>query len=138
MVMDLAKARDFLRGNHKSILATTRTDGRPQMSPVNHGVDDEGRVLISTREPAFKARNIRRDPRVSLCAINDSFYGEWVQLDGRASILSLPEAMEALVDLYRSIAGEHPDWDDYRAAMVRDQRCVIVIDIERAGPDRAG
>jgi PPOX class probable F420-dependent enzyme len=136
--MDHDKARDFLRHNSKAVLATMRTDGRPQLSPINQGVDDQGRVLISTREPSYKARNIRRDPRVSLCAINDGFYGEWVRIDGRASILSLPDAMEVLVDLYRRIAGEHPDWDDYRAAMVRDQRCVIVIDIERAGPDRAG
>jgi hypothetical protein len=70
--------------------------------------------------------------------MNSRFYGEWVQVDGRASILSLPDAMEVLVDLYRRIQGEHPDWEDYRAAMIRDQRCVIVIDIERAGPDRAG
>jgi PPOX class probable F420-dependent enzyme len=136
--MDHDKARDFLRHNSKAVLATMRADGRPQLSPINQGVDDQGRVLISTREPSFKARNIRRDPRVSLCALNDGFFGEWVRIDGRASILSLPDAMEVLVDLYRRIAGEHPDWDDYRAAMVRDQRCVIVIDIERAGPDRAG
>jgi PPOX class probable F420-dependent enzyme len=136
--MDLDKAREFLRHNSKSVLATTRADGRPQLSPINQGVDDDGRVLISTREPSFKARNIRRDPRVSLLALSENFYGQWVQIDGRASILSLPEAMDVLVDLYRRIAGEHPDWDDYRAAMVRDQRCVIVIDLERAGPDKAG
>jgi PPOX class probable F420-dependent enzyme len=136
--MDLDRARDILRRNTNSVLATRRADGGPQLSPVNQGVGDDGRVLISTREPSFKARNIRRDPRVSLCAMNSRFYGEWVQVDGRASILSLPDAMEVLVDLYRRIQGEHPDWEDYRAAMIRDQRCVIVIDIERAGPDRAG
>jgi PPOX class probable F420-dependent enzyme len=136
--MDIDQAREYLRHHSRSVLATTRADGRPQLSPVNHGVDAAGRVLISTREPSFKARNIRRDPRVSLCALRDEFYGEWVQIDGRASILSLPEAMEVLVDLYRRIRGEHPDWDDYREAMVRDQRCVVVIDIERAGPSKAG
>jgi PPOX class probable F420-dependent enzyme len=136
--MDFDKARDILRHNSNSVLATTCANGRPQLSPVNQGVDAAGRVLISTREPSFKARNIRSDPRVSLCAMNAHFYGEWVQIDGRASILSLPDAMEVLVDLYRRIQGEHPDSEDYRAAMIRDQRCVIVIDIERAGPDRAG
>jgi PPOX class probable F420-dependent enzyme len=136
--MELEEARRYLRENKRSILATTRQDGRPQMSPVTHGVDDAGRVMISTREPAYKVRNLRRDPRVSLCAIPDGFFGGFVQIDGRASIVSLPEAMDVLVDLYRRIAGEHPDWDEYRAAMERDRRCVIRIEIERAGPDRSG
>jgi PPOX class probable F420-dependent enzyme len=136
--MDFEEARRYLRENKRSILATTRRDGRPQMSPITHGVDDDGRVLISTREPAYKVRNLRRDPRASLCAIPNGFFGGFVQIDGTASIVSLPEAMELLVDLYRRVAGEHPDWDEYRAAMERDRRCVIRIDIERAGPDRSG
>src|ERR1700740_1642875 len=120
--MDLNDARAFLREHHHSILATSRADGRPQLSPVVHAVDDEGRVLISSRAPAYKVRNLRRDARASLCAIRDGFFGEWIQVDGTAGIVSLPEAMDVLVFAYRQIAGEHPDWADYRAAMEREQR----------------
>jgi PPOX class probable F420-dependent enzyme len=136
--MDLDAARTFLRQHHRSILATFRSDGRPQLSPVVHGVDDGGRLLVSSREPAYKVRNLRRDPRLSLCAFPDGFYGDWVQVDGRATVVPLPDALPLLEDYYRRVSGEHPDWDDYRAAMVRDRRVMITIDIERAGPDRAG
>ena len=136
--MDLDEARQYLKDHKRSVLATLRRDGRPQLTPVVHAVDDKGRVLISTREPAFKVRNLRRDPRASLCAIPDGFFGGFAQIDGTASIVSLPEAMDVLVDYYRRLAGEHPDWDEYRAAMERDRRCVIRIEIERAGPDRSG
>jgi len=136
--MDIAKALDFLRSNHWSVLVARKPNGDPQTSPVNHGVDAQGRVVISSREPAYKVRNIRRDPRVSLCAFTNRFYGEWVTIDGTAEIISLPEAMEPLVDLFRQIQGEHPDWDDYRAAMVRDKRLIIAITPTSAGPDRAG
>lgn len=136
--MDLDRALEFLRTHHRSVLATGRGDGRPQLSPVDHAVADDGRLLISSRETAFKVRNLRRDPRVTLLAISDEFYGEWVQVDGTAEIVSLPDAMEPLVDYYRRIGGEHPDWDDYRRAMVDEQRCVIRVSIERAGPDRHG
>jgi len=101
-------------------------------------VDDEGRVLISTREAAIKTRNLRRDPRASLCVLNDGFFGDWVQAEGTAEIVPLPEAMEILVSYYRSLAGEHPDWDDYRAAMERDRRVIVRITMTRAGPDVSG
>jgi PPOX class probable F420-dependent enzyme len=136
--MDLDAARSFLREHTRSVLATNRDDGRPQMSPIIHAVDDEGRVNISSRETAFKVRNLRRDPRASLCAVADEWFGPWIQVDGTATILSLPEAMELLVEYYRSLQGEHPDWDEYRQAMVRDRRCIIQVTIERAGPDRHG
>jgi PPOX class probable F420-dependent enzyme len=136
--MDLDAARAFLREHSRSVLATTRKDGRPQLSPVVHAVDDRGRVLISSREGAYKVRNLRRDPRASLCAIPEAFVGEWIQVDGTAEIVSLPEAMDLLVDYYQRLRGAHPDWDDYRAAMQRDARVVIRIELQRAGPDRAG
>lgn len=136
--MDLETARRFLRENHRSILATTRSDGRPQMSPVVHGIDDDGRAIISSRETAYKVRNLRRNPAASLCAFPNGFFGQWIQVDGQADLVSLPEAMDVLVDYYRQLSGEHPDWDDYRAAMVRDRRLVIRISLERAGPDRSG
>ena len=136
--MEIDEAREFLRGNHRGVLHTRRRDGRPQLSPVTAGVDDAGRVVISSRETAFKVRNLRRDPQASYCGFVDAFYGPWVQVDGRAEVVSLPEAMDLLVDYYRRIAGEHPDWDDYRAAMERDRRVVVRIEPERAGPDRTG
>jgi PPOX class probable F420-dependent enzyme len=101
-------------------------------------VDGEGRVLISTRETALKTRNLRRRPQASLCVFTDNFFGEWVQVEGDVEIISLPEAMDLLVDYYRRISGEHPDWDDYRAAMIRDRRVIARITITRAGPDASG
>ena len=83
-------------------------------------------------------RNLRRDPRAALCVFVEAFRGPWVQIEGTAEIVTLPEAMEPLVDYYRRLAGEHPDWDDYRRAMTADRRALIRITIERAGPDRQG
>ena len=132
------QAREFLRRNHRAVLATARDDGRPQLSPVTAAVDPAGRVIISTRETAVKVRNLRRRPFASLCAVTDSFFGEWVQVEGDVEIISLPDAMELLVEYYRLVSGEHPDWDDYRAAMIRDRRCVVRIAITRAGPNISG
>jgi len=137
--LDLDEARDYLRHNHRAVLATTRRDGTPQMSPVTVTVDDDGMVTVSSRETAVKVKNLRRDPRAWVCAFPDTFYGgPFVQVEGTATIVALPEAMEPLVDYYRSISGEHPDWDDYRAAMERDQRVLVRLDITRAGPDISG
>lgn len=136
--MELDRARALLADRHRAVLATFRADGRPQMSPVVCGVDDAGGVRISTRETAVKVRNLRRRPEAFLCAMSDEFYGEWVQVEGRAEIVPLPEAMEGLVDLYRQVAGEHPDWDDFRSAMQRQRRVLLRIVIERAGPDLQG
>ena len=136
--MDVAEALEFVRTHHRAVLATTRSDGRPQLSPVTLGIGPDGRLRISTRETAVKTKNIRRDPYVSLCVMNDGFFGEWAHLEGRAEIVELPEAMELLVEYYRDISGEHPDWDDYRAAMVRDRRVMVLVDVERAGPTVSG
>ncbi len=136
--MDLEHAREFIRLNHHAILHTYRADGSAQMSPVACAVDDDGRVLVSTRETAMKAKNLRRDPRASLCVISDGFFGEWVQVDGTATVVSLPDALELLVDYYRKVAGEHPDWDDYRNAMQREQRVLVRVELERAGPTKSG
>ena len=136
--MDVDLARAFIRSNHHAVLSTFRNDGRPQLSPVACGIDAEGAVVVSSRETAVKTRNLRRDPRASICVFTDQFFGEWVQVDGRAEIVSLPDAMEMLVAYYRSLSGEHPDWDEYRAAMEREQRVMIRIVLERAGPDISG
>jgi len=136
--VDFGTAREFIRANHRAVLATTRADGRPQLSPVTAAVDDEGLVVISTRETAVKARNLAKDPHATLCVLNDGFFGQWVAVEGTAEIIHLPEAMDHLIAYYRSVSGEHPDWDDYRAAMVRDQRVVVRITLTRAGPDFHG
>jgi PPOX class probable F420-dependent enzyme len=136
--MQLERAREFIRVNHQAVLATRRSDGLPQLSPVTVGVAGDGRVVISTRETAMKTKNLAKDPHASLCVMNDGFFGDWVQAEGTAEIIHLPEAMEMLVDYYRRISGEHPDWDDYRDAMRRDQRVIVAITLTRAGPDRGG
>jgi PPOX class probable F420-dependent enzyme len=132
------EARAFLHDNHRAVLATFRSDGRPQLSPVLAVVDGEGRVVVSTREAAMKTRNLRRDPRISLCLLSDQFFGGWGQVEGTAEIVSLPEAMDLLVDYYRRASGEHSDWDDYRAEMEKQRRVVVRFTIDRAGPTVEG
>ena len=136
--MTPAEAQDFLRDHHRAVLATFRADGRPQLSPVLATVDDEGRVLISTRETAMKTKNLRRDPRISLCVFDNKFFGGWAQVEGQAEIVALPEAMDLLIDYYRRSAGEHDDWDAYRASMQRERRVMVRFAIERAGPTVQG
>jgi PPOX class probable F420-dependent enzyme len=132
--MDAAEALAFSRRNPRAVLATMRRDGTPQLSPVLVGVDSQDRLVVSTRETAIKTANVRRDPRAWLCVLNDRFFGDWAQLSGNVKVVSLPEAMEPLVEYYRSITGEHPDWDDYRAAMIKQGRCLIRIMPTTAGP----
>ena len=135
--MDLDQAREFIRRNHRAVIAVRRPDGSPQMSPVTVGLQG-GHAVISSRETAFKVKALLKDPRVALCVLNDGFYGEWIRVEGTAEIVPLPEAMELLVDYYWGISGEHPDWDDYRAAMVQEQRVILRVTIERAGPGVSG
>jgi PPOX class probable F420-dependent enzyme len=136
--MDLEQARQFIRENHRAVAATRRRDGGVQMSPVAATVDDAGRVVISSRETAYKTRNIRRDPEMSVLVVTDSWWGPWVRVDGVAEVISLPEAMDGLIAYYRSISGEHPHWEEYRQAMVSEQRVVIAITLRSAGPDAQG
>jgi PPOX class probable F420-dependent enzyme len=136
--MDLDQAREIIRSQHRAVLAAMRSDGTPQMSPVLAAVDDEGCVVVSTRETAYKVKQLRRDPRVWLCVLPDRFFGRWIQVDGTAEIVSLPEAMNGLVDYYRQISGEHENWDEYRAAMEQEKRVLLRIRLLAAGPDRSG
>lgn len=136
--MDIESVLSFAASNHRAVMATMRADGRPQLSPVTVGVDDDGHVVVSTRETAAKVKNLERDPYASLCIVNDGFFGEWVQVEGPVEIVRLPAAMDLLVDYYRRISGEHPDWDDYRAAMLRDRRVVVRLTPQRVGPTYAG
>ena len=129
---------EFLRPRHHAILMTTRKDGRPQSSPNTCGVDTEGRIVISTYPERAKAYNVRRDPRVSVLVLSDDFGGAWVQVDGTAEVLDLPEALEPLVEYFRVIAGEHSDWDEYRQAMRDQGKSLIRITIDRWGPIATG
>ncbi len=136
--MDIAEALEFIRTNSQAVLATTRRDGRPQLSPVNVVVNTAGQVVLSSRATAIKVKNLRRDPHAAVCVTTTAFYGDWCQVEGSVTVVDLPEAMDGLVDYYRSASGEHPDWDEYRAAMVSERRVLVVIDVQRAGPSVAG
>jgi PPOX class probable F420-dependent enzyme len=136
--VDIDAALRFVAENHRGVLETRRRDDAPQLSPVAIAVDDAGKLVVSSRETAIKVKNLRRDPRASACVMNDGFYGPWVQVDGTAEVVSLPDAMDGLVAYYRQVGGEHPNWDDYRAAMQREQRVLIRITPERAGPNISG
>jgi PPOX class probable F420-dependent enzyme len=135
--VDRAVALAFIARHHRAVLATSRADGNPQLSLVAAGVDGDT-VVVSTRETAMKTKNLRRRPRASLIVFTDEFYGDSVQVEGPVEVVSLPEAMDGLVAYYRQVAGEHPDWDDYRSAMERERRVLLRITVERAGPDHAG
>ena len=135
--MEIDKGLDYVRDNSRAVLATRRRDGSPQMSPVTLAVVDDT-IVMSTRETAIKTWNLRRDPTSWLCVFPDKWLGRWVQLQCRAEVLSLPEAIDHLVDYYRTLSGEHPDWDDYKRAMHEDQRCIVRFHIESAGPDIQG
>ena len=128
----------FLRPRHRALLMTHRADGSAQLSPVSAGVDPEGRVVIATYPQRAKTRNARRRPRVSLCFLSDDWDDAWVQVDGTVEVLDMPAAEDAFVDYYRSIAGEHPDWDEYRAAMARQGKSLLRITIDRWGPIATG
>jgi PPOX class probable F420-dependent enzyme len=132
--VEITEALDFLRQHHHGVLAVTRSDGKAQLSPVDATVDENGLVVVSSRETAYKVKSLRARPYAAFCGFTERFFGQWVQVEGPVRIVSLPEAMEPLVSYYRSISGEHPDWADYRAAMERDQRVLITITPERVGP----
>jgi PPOX class probable F420-dependent enzyme len=135
---DREQLLEFLRPRHHAILMTTRKDGRPQSSPNTCGVDTEGRIVISTYPERVKATNIRRDPRVTVCVLSDDFGGPWVQVDGVAEVIDLPESVEPLVEYFRVISGEHPDWDEYRQAMRDQGKSLIRVTIESWGPIATG
>ena len=129
---------EFLRPRHRVVLLTTRGDGTPQASPVTAGVDGEGRIVVSTYPERAKAHNARRRPAASALVLSDDWNGEWVQVWGTIEVLDLPDALEPLVDYYRSISGEHPDWDEYRRAMVAQGKSLLRLSIDRWGPIATG
>jgi PPOX class probable F420-dependent enzyme len=129
---------DFVRPRHHLVLVTHRRDGRPQLSPVAGGIDAQGRVVIATYPQRAKVANLRREPAASVLVLSDDWDGPWVQLDGRAEVIDLPEAVEPLVDYFRAVAGEHPAWDEYRQAMVDQGKCLVRVTIDRWGPIATG
>ncbi len=129
---------DFVRPRHHMILITHRRDGAPQASPVTAGVDDSGRIVMSSYPERAKVANLRRSPDCSVLVLSDDFGGAWVQVDGTAEVLDLPDALEPLVDYYRAISGEHPDWDEYRAAMIEQGKSLLRISPTRWGPVATG
>ncbi len=136
--VDRDELLEFVRPRHRVTLVTLRQDGRPQLSPVTAGVDDEGRVVISTYPGRAKAANLRRDPRATVLVHSDDWDGPYVQVDGTAEVIDLPDSVEPLVDYFRSISGEHPDWDEYRQAMRDQGKSLIRITVERWGPIATG
>ena len=137
-VVDREQLLDFLRPRHHVLLGTFRRDGRMQLSPVSGGIDGQGRLVVSTYPQRAKTANARRDQRVTAVVLSDDWDGAWVQLEGTVEVLDLPEALEPLVDYYRAISGEHPDWDDYRAAMTRQGKSLLRVTIESWGPIATG
>jgi PPOX class probable F420-dependent enzyme len=137
-VVDREQLLEFVRPRHHVVLTTMRRDGSPQHSPNTAGIDTEGRLVVATYPQRAKVHNLRRDPRVSACVLSDEWNGAWVQLDGSAEVLDLPDALEPLVEYFRVIAGEHSDWDEYRAAMQRQGKSLIRMTIERWGPIATG
>ncbi len=136
--VSLDEMLDFVRPRHKMLVATTRADGRPQLSPVSGGVDDRGRLVVSSYPGRAKIKNAERNPLTSVCVLSEDWNGPWVQVDGTAEVFHMPEAEDALVDYFRCIAGEHPDWDEYRAAMRLQDKSLIAITPTRWGPIATG
>jgi PPOX class probable F420-dependent enzyme len=137
-VVDRAGLADFVRDRHQWVLATTRADGRPQMSLVTGGTTVSGSLAVATYPERAKARNVRRDPRVSVAVMGERFGDAWVQIDGLAEVVEMPGAADAFVEYYRSISGEHPDWDEYRRAMSEQGKCLVLIEPTRWGPVSTG
>lgn len=136
--MDRSQALDFLASNHRGVLATYRRDGSVQMSPVVAALDEQGRVVISSREGAVKTRNLRRNARGALVGFTDNFYGPWAMFWGEFEVISLPAALPLLEQYYRLVSGEHPDWDEYRKAMVSERRVLLRMTVTSVGPNRVG
>lgn len=136
--VDLDGLLDFARPRSRMVLITRRADGAPQASPVTGGVDDSGRIVVSSYPQRAKTRNARRRPDVSVLVVSDDWDGPWVQVDGVAEVVDATEDVEPFVEYYRNIAGEHPDWDEYREAMRQQGKSLIRVTPRRWGPVATG
>jgi len=134
--MELATALDFIRDQRQGILITLKSDGRPQSSNIAYALGDDGVIRISITDSRAKTANMRRDPRVSLHVNRSDFYA-YAVLEGEAELAPVAAAVDdatvdELVEYYRTVAGEHPDWDEYRQAMVDDGRLLLKLTPTRA------
>ena len=136
--LDRDQLLDFVRPRHRMILLTQRVDGSPQASPVTGGVDDSGRIVITTYPERAKTRNARREPAVSVVVLSDEWNGAWVQVDGTAEVIDAVDDVEPFVEYFRNISGEHSDWDEYRQAMVDQGKSILRITPTRWGPAATG
>ncbi|MFJ8823719.1 PPOX class F420-dependent oxidoreductase [Streptomyces sp. NPDC102467] len=136
--VSLDELLDFVRPRHRALLITARADGSPQASPLTCGVDDAGRIVVSTYPERAKTRNAKRNARVSVLVLSDEWNGPWVQIDGTAEVLDSPDSVEPLVEYFRNISGEHPDWDEYRAAMLKQGKSIIRVTPDKWGPIATG
>jgi PPOX class probable F420-dependent enzyme len=128
--VELAELLDFVRPRHHMVLMTRRRDGSPQASPVSGGVDDSGRIVIATYPQRAKTKNARSRPEVSVLVLSEDWDDAWVQVDGTCEVLDAvdgDEALDAFVEYFRTIAGEHSDWAEYRAAMVTQAKSLLRI-----------
>ncbi|MET9493885.1 PPOX class F420-dependent oxidoreductase [Streptomyces sp. NPDC006552] len=136
--VSLDELLDFVRPRHRALLITARADGSPQASPLTCGVDDSGRIVMSTYPERAKTRNAKRNPRVSVLVLSDEWNGPWVQVDGTAEVIDSPDSVEPLVEYFRNISGEHPDWDEYRQAMLKQGKSIIRVTPAAWGPIATG
>ena len=136
--VDREQMLEFVRPRHHFVLLTYRRDGTVQSSPVTGGVDAEGRLVVSSYPDRAKTANLRRDPRAGVLVLSDDFGGAWLQVDGEGEVLDMPEALDGLVEYFRSISGEHPDWDEYREAMRRQDKVLLRVTPTRWGPVATG
>lgn len=137
-IVSIDEVLDFVRPRHQWLFVTLRSDGRPQTSPVTGGVSEAGKLVVATYPSRDKVHNLRRDARATICVMSDHFGGAWVQIDGTATVADVPEAVDGMVEYFRSVSGEHPNWDEYREAMIRQGKCLITVDVERWGPIATG
>ncbi len=137
--MEIADAQKFLRDNHHGVLVTRKKDSSLQMTLVSPVIDDEGKVIITSRESTYKVKNIKRNPQISLLVYGDQFNGSnYIQIDGRAEIIPLPQAMDIVLDWHRQIRGVPANWDEIREKTKTERRIAMRVTIERVGPQNKG
>ena len=133
--MEIADAQKFLKDNHRACIAVRQKDGWPQMTFVTPGIDEQGRVIITSRGTTYKIKHIERDPRVSMLIFGEQYSGsKFVQIHGSAEIIHQPAAMDGLIHWYKQVRGEHQNWDEYKKRMQNEKRVIIRVNIEKVGP----
>ena len=133
--MEIADAQKFIKDNHRACIAVRQKDGWPQMTLVTPGIDAAGRIILTSRGTTYKVKHLRRDPKVSMLIFGEQFSGsKFVQIHGSAEVVDLPHAMDGLIDWYKTVRGEHKNWEDYKQQVTDEKRVLIRINIEKVGP----